>query len=284
MDKRLQDIFNDVKTKNITSISERLFEFEVLFERDETGKSLIEYAVENNIFISSGFEDRLAAYPEVILMYLEHDKYLGYMHISEDVLFSEVKGRYLLEYFAEKNKIYSAKIGIINDHLEVFDILMKYENYYDISSINPKLMEALFTLQPDGTFYVEKFVNDKKFFSQLVRTVKNPLIIGVCRKHDKKDLIQYVNEDLLLKDNGNGKTYLEELLNEGVELNKVTNLPSNENFIKELIRLGKFDTLKNAEEPFMFVSVNEECNLLEYLIENNLIDEITFNTWDIRHL
>ena len=277
MDKRLQEIFNDVKTKKITTISERLFEFEILFTKDESGKSLLEYALEQNTYISSEFESRFAEYPEVICMYLDKDKYLGNIPITEETLFTSYNGKYIIEYFAEKNKIYSAKVGSVQNHLEIFDIFEKYERYYDFNYLNEKIIEDLFTLQPDGTFYIEKFVSNDKFFIQLISVVKNPCIIGVCRKHGKKDLIKYVNEDLLLKDSGNGKTYLEELLNEGIELNKVNNLPSNEAFIRELIKLGKFDVLSNAEEPHMFVDANKEFNLLEYLIENNLIDELHFS-------
>ena len=220
MDKRLQEIFNDVKTKKITSVSERLFEFEILFTKDESGKSLLEYVLEQNTYISSEFESRFAEYPEVICMYLDKDKYLGNIPITEETLFTSYNGKYIIEYFAEKNKIYSAKVGSVQNHLEIFDVFEKYERYYDFNYLNEKIIEDLFTLQPDGSFYVEKFVSNDKFFTQLISVVKNPCIIGVCRKHGKKDLIKYVNEDLLLKDSGNGKTYLEELLNEGIELNE----------------------------------------------------------------
>lgn len=276
MDRRLTEIFNKVKNKEITFLYDRTINYEDLFVRDEAGVTLLEYALDNKITIDSDFRKSFGTMPEVVLMYIKRGEYLSFLNVTEQTLFTEIEGKLIIEYVFEKRLQYGINLDEIVMHKEILDFLIEHNELYSIKKLNPVLIEDLFSLEPDGTFKIEKYIENEEVFSYLVEATNNPLIIGVCKKHNKTKLLANVNVNLLMKHNSDGKTYLETLNSEGIKLDRLENVPNDVDFVRFLIDLKMYDKLAGIEEDLMFIKINENQTVLEYLIEKNLIKRLNF--------
>lgn len=278
MDKRIEDFIYNIENGYVKSINEKNLPFEDLFIEYKEGTTVLDTALDNNVHIHIDYQRKMGSYPQAIIAFLKRKKYINSFNITEDALFTQIDGHYVLEYIKKYDQMYSFDISVVINHLEVIDVLIKRSALYFVGKLNPLLVDKLFELDSNGNFFIEKYVSNKDAFEKLIGVTTNPLIIGICKKHNLTNLLKNVNVDLLLKVDGNGKTYLETFLNDGVRLERVQSIPRNKEFVLKLMELERYGELSKAtSEDVMLFKVNEEDTLLEYLIKNNKIEKLNFD-------
>lgn len=280
MIERMEGYLVQIREQGARRFTHDIVSVEDLLTKDPNGVPYFELFINEGVNFDRQLEAEFSKYPEIIVAYLKNGKYMFNFDIPEDVLFQEYEGKTILSHMKDFKQLSYVSFDRIVNHPEIVDILIEFEDYYKLGKLNQSVIEGLFTLEPDGSFKIEKYVHNKSAFEELVESTSNPLIIGICKKHGENRLLGKVHQDLLMKKNGDGVYYLDQLMGEGIKINKLDYLPDDKEFIKFLYDKEMFSYLCKCREEHLLTVLQGEQTLLEDLIDKELITKLDGQVYD----
>lgn len=234
---KLQEEIKNLGLKvNLTSLKQK-----ELFLKTKDGIPLIEFLIKENIEIN-GLDDIIEKNPEIILLFVKHQKSLEKYDISTELLFSKYEGKQIIEYILETNYYInhpeiiekllgkteedeyifeeylddpssaSAIFKIIDDSQVILEMLRKYRYDRTIVSLIPS--EKLLFYLPTGIKVIYQLLEQNYNFEYL--DINNLEIVKILYWYGRPDIMKRINIELLLNRiyEDQPKTYFDYILEE----------------------------------------------------------------------
>ena len=271
--KKNNNLINLIIDGKIDYIDETICTPEELFNTTYEGNSLIDLIASRRIKISDSLLNMLFSNPETVYKFsnsLMLHTYLYNIKISEEVLFSTLNGKILLELLTEYRSFFLIDYSDVNN-LYFIDLVVNKNLPQFPKRVNHELFNSLL----DNNM-LDKYINNDSAFKWIVSNITDPRIYNYLV--DKKLIDKYkdcLNENVLLH-SVDGVTLFEKYSSDEFNFNVEDNIKPNKEFINLLIKNGKFDKLVKADENTMLVEIEPGITLLEYVLNNCDIKELSF--------
>ncbi len=269
MTDNVRKIIKKIETKNIKDTFYFKIRKEDFFTKIDEENTFLDYLLKKKIFITD--KKPLLNSAEAVAIYLKNGENLFLFNITEEMLFSKIGDKRLIDLIVEKNALYYINFKNIKNNLEIVDILIRNNEFGYLHQLSDELVSRLMSKDTDGKYEIEKYFNNGAAIKILVGLIKNKEVIGLCKKYKKEYLLEYVNEVVLLSEVYNNKTLLDILLEKNIIPRKVLDIPDDINFIKKLISKGMYKYFEEASEKVLLTKLDDNKTLLEYLIDKDRI-------------
>ena len=216
----IEDLFEGIKSGRIKRLSEKDYlQVEDFLERDEQGKTLLEYAYDYKLFLSDKLRKTILNDSRIIKECLKHKNsillnkpntiYILDPSVTDETLFEKYNEKEsLIEFIIRNNMSSTFTLGRIND-VRLFDVIRKYNKYDAIKYINENL---LFSGYDRNTTFFEYFLKNNKIEPDTFKNINNPKVVGLCNKYNKLYLLKHAKSSILTYYISNGRTVLECLI------------------------------------------------------------------------
>ena len=197
-----------------------------LLVQDENETYYLEYALENvyyNFEEYDGFEMPFRIREEIsnnlfALVLCAKWKLLNYVYayLNEDIFFEKLEtGEKFIDYLF-KNELIDPEYFFVQfkRRYEIIEYLIKYNiTYYELS----REMIMLILTKKDGSYPVDKYINNKYVRKHLIKEAPEELLVKYCDDKGDYEILKDGSISILLFKIKNGKYVIEELLDEGIE-------------------------------------------------------------------
>ena len=234
---------------------------------DEDGKTLFHYLIEYKFKCCYEITNFLANSMQALWDFLDMnptDLFLLDHYSNEETFFKKLpNGEVLFDYLISTKRLNGSMVCRISKHPEVLDKI----NNYDKKLLNYLSEDTLFNTTINSSRTIDYIFKEGIANSTVVSKIMfHEEIIDIINNYNRKDLLKYVNECILVKQKDN-KTYLEILLDEGVV--PETNY-SRKDTLKVLFERGIYYRLLDRYEFVLLQEIYEGKTLLECLLEKGL--------------
>ncbi|MGM9881636.1 MAG: hypothetical protein ACI31S_02195 [Bacilli bacterium] len=260
-----------------------------LFGLDLTQEDLLTKDKDGVYFLEHLFKNKISLLPlcdvlnekkhsaKIVYIFCENDEWI-FFELDESVMFSNINGERLIDYILQKKYIGYNTVGAIKEHTEIIDLMCAYNCEYLLFYLNPKIIEKLITKNENGTYLIEKYLNNNKVLKQIISLVSDVnKLIELCNNYNNYELMKYANKNILMSNYNKDTTVLNYLVNEKNIIPDILEyLPSKLDFIKFLMENNFYDYLKKASEEVLLLEIYPEKTLLEILIEKGYRPQIDY--------
>lgn len=276
MQKNIKHIIDNIYSEKINNVRNLEISIEDFLWKDENNVTLIEHILKNNIEISYAQENLFRSNPYIAYLYCKYDKNIFFFYLDEKALFTTINNELLIVTLLKTDKVYEKFIKAINTKLEIVDLIIEHTKYnFYLEYLSQDIIQKLMEKNNNDEYIIEKYFNDEKIIKYIIPLIKNnPNIINICKNHDKENLLEIVNENILMYNINNDFTLLDELLEKGIIPDKLNNIPNNLDYINFLREKNLYKYLKNAKEEILLLEVNKGKTLLEELIDKGYNPEL----------
>ncbi len=263
---KIDKVVEKIQNKKITKISQKDIFAEDLLKHLDSGITLLEFALQNNIDVSN-FDSFLGKQMEAVLIFVNYNRNIP--SIDEHLLFEDISSdKKLIDLLIEKGEIETI-ISSSKNNLQIMDYCIKY-NRFDIMSNS--ILKKLLTEQ-NGKLLIESYLDNEKLYSNIIEKlypdidlglIEDSILVKLYNKGCKK-LLTHANEEVLLTEY-NGTTILEDLLKSkmdpvficGIELAQTMEI---------LHKNNRPDLMNNAKLNLLMNYPNKDNNYLQYMID-----------------
>lgn len=246
---------------NVSDISE-----DDLLTKDKNGITLIEHLIKKNVIIY-GLDNIIQNNVEIVYIFIKNNKSLKKYFISEEVLFSEINGKKIIDYITEKEELGLKTIRYIENHIEIIDYLLKKSPDL-IFLLNLELLKKLLIKNDKGNYPFEKYIDKISIITKVISLIDDAqIILYILNKYKDKFFICSISGEQLLLKLPNGKTVVEQLLDQNYNFENIfiTNLE----VMKILYKYDRPDILKLVDDKKIFnkIEENNPQTYFDYLLE-----------------
>lgn len=253
-------------------------DFNILFQKDSSGKTLLEFILANNKELDYHNEVQISNNPFAYYLYLKYQNPAIYFNLTEDFLFTEIEGKSLIEYALIFKKSMYSSLKVIKNHPELIDMICKYDPY-NLPYISDELINYLITSQND-TYPLEKYINEKNIKGVIQRINDGNVLFKLYQKTNNKIFIENANSKALLFKYNNDETILDYIIKNNLEHISFKSLSYSDDkeLIDYIINSKRFDLIKDVNEKLLLEKIDGNKTLLEVLIENK-VNNIIINVY-----
>ena len=198
---------------------------EEYLSKDSNGISFLEHLLKSN---HTNYHTReiLKNSIEAAYIFIKHNESLFNFELDENDIFSYIDGKRFIDHLIEKNKLTSSIIKSIKSHLNIIDLIWAYDYEWNLEYLSEELVEKLITKDSNGIYPLEKYFENEKIMYRLIQLINNPIVlIELCKKHNKYELLKYANANVLLFKINEKQTLFEDLYSKGFEITCLESLP-----------------------------------------------------------
>ena len=272
MSKKNKKILKQINEGTIISIQNMDITLEEFLSKDENDITFLEHLLRNNIFVNA---DCIKNSIEAAYIYCKCNEDLNIFSLDEADLFSYNNGTRFIDYLAQNNKLTPSIVKSIKNHIEIIDILKENQILYLISNINNEIANKLITLNSNGKYPIEKYLNNDAISVNIIPLIDKPKeIITVCEKNNKYNLLEYVNQNVLMYELKENYTLLDDLLSKNIIPICLQTIPNDKKFINYLNEKKLYNYLVNCSEESFLIKLENGKMVLEEVIENLTVDKI----------
>lgn len=208
-----------------------------------------------------------------------------YLNADDFLEVDEETGKTLLELVFEKNVTVSSDIlrriykdtRIIEECLKHKQSIMLYKNSNRMYLDSNVPSEMLFVPLSDGNTLIDHIIDYKMANLYIINRADDPRILDTCLKHERRDLIQYINEEVLFKKYKNYSTIFEYLISKNmVSVYMISLIKNHPEVVEICVAYNKPYLLKHAKEKILLHRCSTGMTAIEYLIRGNNADKETF--------
>ncbi len=217
----IEDIFEGIKNGNIKSLSDdNYLQVEDFLEKDDKGRTLLEYVYEYNVSLSNNLETRLVNNPTIIRECLKH-KYsilisrhgsmiVVNLAVNPQTLFKPINNNEsLIEYIIRKDIANLFIIHRIND-IRILDLCIKYNRLDLIQYLNEDLLfEPYKNFKTLFEYLMSKNLVNEEMLSHILSHFE---AFEICKKYNKIYLLKHLRKDYLFYPFRNGLRVIEYLI------------------------------------------------------------------------
>lgn len=265
-------MFNSIKNifkKNTYSLKQYL-------TKDKNGITMLENLLKNGTNLSYSEETKLINSIEAGYIYAKCNKSIHRFKYTEDQLFTKINDMYFIEYLCSIKNINYSMIEQINNHIEIIDILIKYDKS-KLFFVNKEIINKLLVKDINDNYLIEKYIEDENTIKLLLdKCDDGKLLLKILVKNKNELMLKNSNEEALMTKINSEETLLDYLLNKHIIPNKLKNIPNNKKFINFLINKNLINYLINLSEKELLIQVKEDKTILEILLEKNGINKLNF--------
>lgn len=249
--------------------------------KDEDGLTYLERLLKDGKKLDYNQELKLRKSIDAGYIYAKYDKDLFGFKYTEEQLFTKINNEYFIEYLLSKNKCSSWIVKVITEHIEIIDLLIKYDKY-SLIWINKELVNKLLVKDDNNNYLIEKYIKDEIVMRMLLNKCENAeILIEIIEKINNKNLLNRCDKDILLNKTKSGKTVLEYLLEKKlinridlkILLNNYKNSKTYLDYILEMIKDNKIKyNLTNISligcdinDKVMFYIILAKHNMIKYI-------------------
>lgn len=280
MTERLQTILKELDSGTRDSLYNEIFSVEELLSKDDNGVTFLEIIFKKGLSLNRLTKENIKHNIEIAYIYCENDQFIDFFELSEEDLFKEINGKTYFEYFMQKSILLPKQmISVVEKHFEIIDIIGNdFFGRGGLYRINPKLIELITTKNSEGTYLIEKYINNQDIMDILLSLVDNPnIIIELNEKYSNNDLFKKIGEKALLNNAPNGEVFLLYLINKkGIIPEELEVLSSvNIEFLSFIIKNNLYDYIKGISKSVCLTKVESDKTFLEFFLDN--AEESTIN-------
>lgn len=253
-------------------------------EKDTSGKTLLEYLIENDVHLDSLEEQKIVHSIEACYIYCKYNKFLYNFNLSEDDLFSEFNGQRFIDFLCDNGYITTKMVMNIKNNIEIIDLIVKSKPHM-LFSLNEELIQKLMEEDLNGIFQIEKYIYNKNIYPSLIKMVNEPeKLLKLDKKYEELQILENVNENVLMYQIDPNTTILDMLLKKNIIPEKLRVIPNNIEFVNFLRQKNLYSYLKESGEKVLLLEIAPGKTLLEELIDNFHISKINFTVFDEKTL
>ena len=220
--------------------------------------TFLEYAFKNNIIIYNTYVPKTI---EEIKLYVKYRKKLPY-GIKENLLYEKINDNELFIDYLMKNNIERTLRDAVKEDLRILDYCVKYNNF---TSLNEKILDNLFA-SINGSYEALKYLNNDNFIKALSHyNIPKSIALDMIDKGYLKAL-QHSKEDILLEYYYDGKTILEHLLDNKINLTFGSVQIYDQRTINTLYKYRRPDLMRYANISLLVNYPSKRNNYLKYMI------------------
>ena len=108
------------------------FSLKDYLSKDNSGFTFLEYILMNNLNIGHFEEKKLNKSIEVAQIYLRYNKSIWGFEFKEEEFFSRINQEMFVETLIKNNELASDMLSSIKNHIEIVDMLVKYDKIHII--------------------------------------------------------------------------------------------------------------------------------------------------------
>lgn len=247
--------------------------------KDTNGITMLERLLKHGISLSYDEETKILNSVEAGYLYIKYNKSIHRFKYTEEQLFTLVENVYFFEYLCNTKNTSSSMIEKIKDHVEVVDILIKYDKN-KLLFINKEIVNKLLYKDINDNYLIEKYIKDDNVMNLLTEKIDDgKILLEISKKYKKIDWLKKSNELALMIKIKNNETLLDYLLNRNIIPNKLKNIPNNKEYIKLLIDKDLGEYLTNLDEKNMLNKLDSNKTILELLLEKNNLNKLNFTVY-----
>jgi len=258
---------------------------EEYLSKDSNGISFLEHLLKSN---HTNYHTReiLKNSIEAAYIFIKHNESLFNFELDENDIFSYIDGKRFIDHLIEKNKLTSSIIKSIKSHLNIIDLIWAYDYEWNLEYLSEELVEKLITKDSNGIYPLEKYFENEKIMYRLIQLINNPIVlIELCKKHNKYELLKYANANVLLFKINEKQTLFEDLYSKGFEITCLESLPENIEFINLLRKNDLYNFLaETRKENVLLLEIEKDKTLLDELIEKKCINKLNFSVYNQKTL
>ena len=259
---------------------------EDLLSKDNEGKTILEHAIDAGLNIPA-FMEVYSYSLEILDIFIRTNKLsqIGYLVFTEEQLYSNFQGKLLIDYLLEINECNNDNIKNISHHYDIFDKIINSEKYFNIHYLNENIINYLTSMDSNGTYKLEQYINNDRAIEEIVKKISNPkVIIDLYNKYKKVNILKNINETVALCKVEENKTLFEFLLEHNIDITITYNMPCNKELIDVLIKLNRKDLLEGLKEEVLVQPIEGSKTVLQYILENSNIKKLNLTIFDEKTL
>lgn len=203
----------------------------------------------------------------------------------EDFLEKDENGKTLLELVYDYRVQLDSKINsiLVNDPRIIkeclkhkYSILINKPNKYTL--LNHGVLDKTLFMKINGNeSLIEIIIKNDLASLFIIKDISDIRILDICKKYNRYDLIQYLNDGLLFSKYDKYDTLFEYLISKNlVNENMMTYFSGPEEVIDICKKYNKLYLLKHAKRNYLFYKFRNGYTVIEYLIKANQADQDTF--------
>lgn len=272
---KIKSIINELEELNIDTIDLNDFTLNELLYEYQDNISFLEKIIQYENVKILGIEN-FKTNPDVANLFCKYKKSIYFWELKEDELFRKYDDKLLIEKILYGIDIKNATriIKTIKNHNELLDILVNNGMVHYINLVNDSIINYYVTLK-DNKYPIEKYINRDYVFVGILKCVKDKiLIIKICEKYNKQELIRSIIEKSFLDEiEKDLKIKLEDKQYYLNVINK-KDLENHDIEIKELL----------TELKELFINDNKSDKYLIELMIKSYYQALLLNTTDVKKI
>ncbi len=197
------------------------------------------------------------------------------VHLDKSFLLRKVDDTTIFEMLLRSNSYFLdwSTLNLIRSD-NIFLKMIFDNNRYDLLYYAP---EEVFTRDYNGETILEYLFRNNKIHETIVRVFsESTLIVELCEKYNRLDLLTHINPTLYTKELTNGKTVFEYLLDHDLISSLMIKLISDYKLVEILVKSGKTNLLKYLNESMLVKKINGKM-ILEDLLSKNIPVKMIFS-------
>lgn len=220
--------------------------------------------------IGTYFETKDEKYFKEIIDLIKHKNtsYAIKIPLTKPFLLRKVNGITVFEMFLRSNSSFLdwSTLSLIRNDNVFLKMIFDYDRY-DLLYYAP---EEVFLRKYNGETILEYLFRNNKIHETVVRMFSNStLIVELCEKYNRLDLLTHLNAKLYTKELSNGKTVFEYLLDHNLISNVMIKQIYDPKLLEIIIKSGKTNLLRYLNESMLIKKINGKM-ILEDLLSKNV--------------